>query len=502
MKLIDTLKGISIKEFIGSLETEIHGIAYSSSEACRGGLFIALMGQNTDGHKYIEAALRCGVVALLVESLPESIPEGLSVVQVDDTRESLSQVAANFFSHPSKELELVGVTGTNGKTTVTYLLESIWTEAERNAGVIGTVEYRYSKSSFASVMTTPESLDLMKLLRDMRNSGVECVAMEVSSHALDMKRVLGCHFDAVVFTNLSQDHLDYHGSMDEYFLAKKRLFSEVLPLSGKGETFSVINRDDPYGHKIAKDAQGTLVWYSALDPGSTLYADKYRITEEGIFGVVKTPWGNVEIASKLFGKHNLYNILAAAASALSLGVSLDAVERGILKLTSVSGRLERVENSLGITILVDYAHTPDALRNVLEAVRPLTEGRLIIVFGCGGDRDPSKRPIMGRIAVELADVVVVTSDNPRTENPESIIDAIEVGIKMGIGENIKKEKTYIRIPKRKDAIREAVGFAKRGDLILIAGKGHEPYQILGTTRIPFDDREIARKAVLDLDRVR
>jgi UDP-N-acetylmuramoyl-L-alanyl-D-glutamate--2,6-diaminopimelate ligase len=314
--------------------------------------------------------------------------------------------------------------------------------------------------------------------------------MEVSSHALDRKRVFGCHFDAAVFTNLSQDHLDYHGTIENYFEAKKKLFSEVLRKSEKREKFSVINIDDPYGKEIAKEAVGEIISYSILN-SEGVYAEKTDITPEGIHTILNTPWGKVEINSKLFGKHNLYNILAAVSTALSLGAEIGIVERGISKVAGVPGRLNRVENPFGITILIDYAHTPDALRNVLTAVRPFTRRKLILLFGCGGDRDPIKRPIMGRIGRELSDILIVTSDNPRTENPDRIIDQIEKGV-LDAG---SKEKLYFRIVDRYDAIRKAIEIAQEGDTVLLAGKGHESYQILGTEKIPFDDKEVAERII-------
>ncbi len=311
--------------------------------------------------------------------------------------------------------------------------------------------------------------------------------MEVSSHALDRKRVSECHFDAAVFTNLTQDHLDYHRTLENYLEAKKKLFSEVLRQSEKGEKFSIINIDDPYGKEIAKDSSGKIIYYSISNRCEGVHVKKASITPEGIWGLFNTPWGKIEISSKLFGKHNLYNILAASTAALSLGASIETVETGISRVESVPGRLDKVENTYGITILIDYAHTPDALRNVLMAVRPLTPKRLILIFGCGGDRDPIKRPIMGRIGRDLSDILIVTSDNPRTERPELIIDEIE----KGAHEINSDKKNYFRIPDRRDAIRKGIEIAASGDTVLIAGKGHETYQILGTKRIPFDDKDVA-----------
>lgn len=490
MILRDLIKGVETKRVLGSDDVEIPAVCYDSKEVRDGSLFAAIRGEKTDGHKYVESAVKSGARALLVEEIPENPFRGVSIIQVEDTKSALAEVSANFFNHPTKEITLVGVTGTNGKTTITYLLESIWQEWGKNAGVIGTVDYRFSGKKIPSIRTTPESLDLMSLFRDMRNSAVQCVVMEVSSHALDRKRVFGCHFDAAVFTNLSQDHLDYHGTIENYFEAKKKLFSEVLRKSEKREKFSVINIDDPYGKEIAKEAVGKIISYSILN-SEGVYAEKTDIAPEGIHTVLNTPWGRAEINSKLFGKHNLYNILAAVSTALSLGAEIEIVERGISKVAGVPGRLNRVENPFGITILIDYAHTPDALGNVLTAVRPFTRRKLILLFGCGGDRDPIKRPIMGRIGRELSDTLIVTSDNPRTENPDRIIDQIEKGV-LGAG---SQEKLYFRIVDRHDAIRKAIEIAKEGDTVLLAGKGHESYQILGTEKIPFDDKEAAEKII-------
>ncbi|MBI2486866.1 MAG: UDP-N-acetylmuramoyl-L-alanyl-D-glutamate--2,6-diaminopimelate ligase [Deltaproteobacteria bacterium] len=498
MILKDLIRGIEAKQTQATNDIEILGISYNSKEVRDGFLFAAIEGEKTDGHRYIKSAIENGARALLVERVPGKRLEDISIIQVEDTRSSLAHVSANFFGHPTKELTLVGVTGTNGKTTITYLLESIWQEEKKNVGMIGTVEYRISGKKLPSSMTTPESLDLMKLFFDMRNSGTEYVVMEVSSHALDRKRVLGCHFDAAVFTNLTQDHLDYHVTIENYFNAKKKLFTEILKASEKKKKFSVINFDDPYGREIAKDAAGEIVSYSSTSREATVYVEKSQITPQGIWAILKTPWGKIELNSKFYGKHNLSNILAATATALSLGVSKSAVETGISKLTSVPGRLDRVENPLGITVLVDYAHTPDALYNVLNAVKPFTSGNLILVFGCGGDRDPVKRPIMGKIGREISDVLIVTSDNPRTESPERIIDQVE----KGVSEAGCDEKPYFRISDRRDAIRRAIEIGMEGDTVIIAGKGHENYQIIGTKKLPFDDKEEAKIAIEERERSR
>lgn len=493
MILSDLLERIQVTKRTGTGEINISGISIDSNKVEKEFLFVALIGEKTDGHKYIESAVSNGALALMVERAPESVYEGVTVIEVPDSRAALAGVSANFYAHPTKELSLVGITGTNGKTTITYLLESIWRQDRLNSAVLGTIDYRYGENKTESLMTTPESLDLMRMFREMRDSGVEIAAMEVSSHALDKKRVLGCHFDAAVFTNLTQDHLDYHGTIENYLNSKKALFTDILKASEKERKFSIINLDDPYGDDIIKDAAGEVVTYSADDQSASVYAESSEITERGISARVKTPVGTLNINSKLYGAHNLSNLLAATATAISLGTSIDSIEKGLSGAEVIPGRLESLENTLGIKVLVDYAHTPDALENVLRAARPLTSGNLILVFGCGGDRDRTKRPKMGLIGKELSDILLVTSDNPRTESPEKIIDDIEEGVLEGAG----REKPYFRVSDRKEAILRAISVARKGDTVLIAGKGHEDYQILGTKKYPFDDRIIAGDALRD-----
>ncbi len=493
MILSDLLERIQVTKRTGTGEINISGISIDSNKVEKEFLFVALIGEKTDGHKYIESAVANGASALMVERAPESVYKGVTVIEVPDSRAALAGVSANFYAHPTKELSLVGITGTNGKTTITYLLESIWRQDRLNSAVLGTIDYRYGENKTESLMTTPESLDLMRMFREMRDSGVEIAAMEVSSHALDKKRVLGCHFDAAVFTNLTQDHLDYHGTIENYLNSKKALFTDILKASEKERKFSIINLDDPYGDDIIKDAAGEVVTYSADDQSASVYAESSEITERGISARVKTPAGTLNINSKLYGAHNLSNLLAATATAISLGTSIDSIEKGLSGAEVIPGRLESLENTLGIKVLVDYAHTPDALENVLRAARPLTSGNLILVFGCGGDRDRTKRPKMGLIGKELSDILLVTSDNPRTESPEKIIDDIEEGVLEGAG----REKPYFRVSDRKEAILRAISVARKGDTVLIAGKGHEDYQILGTKKYPFDDRIIAGDALRD-----
>ncbi len=489
MILEDLLRGINVRRVLGPRDAEIDGISIDSKSVTKGDLFVAIKGAKSDGHNYIDSAISKGASAVLVEDVPDQLNKGIPVIEVADTRMGLADISANFYNHPTKDLVLVGITGTNGKTTVTYLLESIWAYEGLSPGVVGTIDYRYKGKTTASNMTTPESHDLMETLSTMRHSGVSHVAMEVSSHALDKDRVRGCEFDVAVYTNLSQDHLDYHKSIEDYFDAKKKLFTEVLPQSSKSMLCSVINLDDEYGERLSKEARGEIVLYSVENSNANFYAKKINISEKGISAIIKTPGDNITINSGLLGKHNLSNILAAVATAYSLGVSSDTIEKGINELKSVPGRLEAIQNPFGFTILVDYAHTPDALSNVLRALRSFTKGRIVTVFGCGGDRDKTKRPLMGEIGRELSDLLIVTSDNPRTEDPEKIIDDIEKGV-FGVDDS---KENYYRISDRRSSIKKALDIAREHDTVLIAGKGHEDYQIVGTTKHSFDDREVARE---------
>ncbi|MCA9808810.1 MAG: UDP-N-acetylmuramoyl-L-alanyl-D-glutamate--2,6-diaminopimelate ligase [Candidatus Dadabacteria bacterium] len=493
MILNEILNGIERKKIHGDVGLEISGIALDSQKVGRGYLFAALRGEKQDGHSYIKQALERGAAALLLERVTDDVlPQGVTVIEVEDSRVALAGVAANFYGRPARSLTMVGITGTNGKTTITYLLESIWKEGNKNPGVIGTIDYRFSGRRTEAPMTTPESVEIMRLLGEMRDAGVDRVAMEVSSHAIDKERILGCEFDAAVFTNLTQDHLDYHGSMENYRDVKKRLFTELLRDSSKERKYSIINIDDPAGAQIADEAVGEVITYSIDNPSADVYAFDHSVTGSGISADINTPWGRLEVSSRLFGEHNLSNILAAATAALATGSTLNEVEDGLARFSVVPGRLERVENPCGFEVLVDYAHTPDALKNVLTAIRPLTKGRVVLVFGCGGDRDRAKRPIMGRIGMELSDVLIITSDNPRTESPERILDDVERGVKEAAGPD---GKAYSRIEDRRAAIKEAVGVARPGDTVLIAGKGHEDYQIIGTVKHPFDDRKVAAEAI-------
>ncbi|MBF8251043.1 MAG: UDP-N-acetylmuramyl-tripeptide synthetase [Deltaproteobacteria bacterium] len=486
MKLKELLKTLKSYKIQGSEDTEIFDIQYDSRKVGKGSLFIAIKGEKADGNLFAEQAVENGAVAVVTDSpFTPAIRERV-VVAVPDSREALARISAVFYGEPSGKMKLVGITGTNGKTTTSFLVESVLSEAGLNPGIVGTINYRYAGKVLPAPNTTPESLDLQRLLNDMVESGVKAAVMEVSSHALSQERVGGCLFDVAVFTNLTQDHLDYHITMERYFEAKARLFTDFID---EGKT-AVINMDDPKGEDLSKRALGRVIGYGIKGRGieTNIYPKDIKLGVEGIEGTLATPSGEIKIKSSLIGEFNLYNILAAAGAGVGLGLPVEVIERGITALKNVPGRLERVDAGQPFTILVDYAHTPDALERVLTTIRGLTDKRIITLFGCGGDRDRGKRPIMGRIATEYSDVVIVTSDNPRTEEPLKIIEDITSGV-SGQWSGMRV------IPDRREAIMEAIKEAREGDVVLLAGKGHEDYQIIGTEKIHFDDREEAIKAV-------
>lgn len=494
-----------VEEVRGDHDQEVTGLTYDSRKVGAGQVFFAVPGEKVDGHDFIPEAIRRGA-ATIVCARQTSVAPGVAFVRVKDVRRAMGHWSAHFYRQPSQKLKLVGVTGTNGKTTVTYLVESMLRAAGIEPGVIGTINYRYCGAELPAHHTTPESLDLQELMDKMLGAGVKAVVMEVSSHALIQERVRGLDFDVGVFTNLSRDHLDYHRDMDDYFSAKSRLFTDYLKSSAKSEKAAVIYADDPRGRQLLAFLAGNAdMEVFSYGEGPQYHIHPLNVVRDvgGLRGQIRAKNETVEFASALIGTANLQNIMAAVGVGLALGLDGEALTQGIARLRAVPGRLEKVANDLGITILVDYAHTPDALEKVLAAVRPVTQGKLITVFGCGGDRDRGKRPLMGEIAARLSDVVVVTSDNPRTEDPLSILVEIEDGVRKADlrkyaaqnpeTRNSKLETGYCVEADRRAAIRIALRAAKPGDAVLIAGKGHEDYQILGVTKIHFDDREVARE---------
>ena len=491
MRIKDLIEGMTIRDFQGDPDTEISDIAYDSRLVKPGGLFVAIRGSRQNGHAYVGDAVSRGAVAVVGEHPVSGVPAGrsdrLAVIRVPDARRALSRLAARFFDRPFKNLRMIGITGTNGKTTSAYLLESILTAAGRRPGVIGTINYRFAGQILEAPVTTPESLDLMRILRRMADRGTTDVIMEVSSHSLDQGRVRDCPFEAAVFTNLSRDHLDYHQTMEAYFEAKARLFSPLPEERTAGPEKAVINRDDPMGQELIRRARGKVVTYG-MSQGGDIRAEEVHVSLSGIRARLITPAGDRDIRSSLIGAHDIYNMMAAAGAAWALHIDLDAIKSGIGRLKGVPGRLEMVKNRRGLAVVVDYAHTPDALLKALKAVRLLTRGRVITVFGCGGDRDRGKRREMGCIAGMWSDRVLITSDNPRTEDPAAIASEIEAGVlESGIAHCVLDLD-------RKSAIRQAIAMAQKGDLVLIAGKGHETYQIIGSEKRPFDDRVVAAKA--------
>lgn len=483
-------------------DIDISGLYYRAQEVTPGGLFVALKGFTADGHDFIPQAVSRGAAAVVCE---QPVAASVPVIPVTDGRKALAALAAEYFGHPSRRMTVVGITGTSGKTTTSYLIESMLQAAGQTVGVIGTINYRYGATVCPNPVTTPESLDLQRILADMYAAGVTQVVMEISSHALDLDRVHACQVDVAVFTNFSQDHLDFHHDMETYWSSKRRLFEQVLPATpGKCPVRAVINIDDPRGAALA--AGLTLRhWTTSQNQKADVRAEAAHFDLSGITAQLQTPRGVLAIRSALVGHHNLENIRNAAGAALALGLPLEAVAAGISALENVPGRLERVADPTGRRfVYVDYAHKPDALEKALQALRAVTRDRIICVFGCGGDRDRGKRAIMGAVSGRLADLTVVTSDNPRTEPPQAIIEHIVTGVRQEIQHQYApqeiqagfKTRGYTVVADRRRAIALGIGAARAGDTVLIAGKGHEPYQIIGKQKFPFDDR-IEAKRVLE-----
>jgi len=488
MRLRDLLEAVPVYEFRGEQDVEISAIELDSRRVGGGELFVCLEGLASDGHDFAATAVVHGAAALLVRRpLPEVA--GTPQIVVSDPREVMARMGGALFSHPSRFLEIVGVTGTNGKTTVTHLVQATALAAGRRADVLGTLGNRVGPEYRSTGFTTPEAPTLQRLFRDAVDRGTEWLAMEVSSHALAQKRVFGTEFAAVVFTNLTRDHLDFHGSMEAYFEAKALLFSP----EGRGsarEPVAVLNLEDPAGQVLAGRIEGRKVTYG-LGRGADYRAHELRTTPEGTAYALSTPAGRASVHLRLPGRFNVLNALAAQTAGLELGLPLDAVVTGVESVERVPGRMERVAGSQPFTVLVDYAHTPDALEHALRAARGFTSGRLAVVFGCGGERDRGKRPEMGRVAALGADRVVVTSDNPRGENPETILDEIFAGL-------VDSAVPALREIDRARAIRLALEHARPGDTVLLAGKGHERTQILGDRTVAFDDREVAARVLREI----
>jgi UDP-N-acetylmuramoyl-L-alanyl-D-glutamate--2,6-diaminopimelate ligase len=464
----------------GFADRDVGGLACDSRQVRAGDCFIAVPGEREDGFRYVADALARGAAAVVAGRPPDG-PPGVPWLVVPDVRAAAARLADAYFGHPSQRLAVIGVTGTKGKTTTAFLIRSIFEAAGTPCGLLGTVRFVVGRRSFDAPQTTPGPLELQAHFAEMAGAGCGAAVMEVSSHALVHRRVDAVRFRAAVFTNLAQDHLDFHKTMEAYREAKGLLFRGLEP-----GAVAILNRDDAATPYYAERTRAAVLGFG-LRPEAEIRADIHAVTFRGTRLTLRAGAREAPVASRLMGRHNVYNILAAAAAGLALGVPLDDIRRGVEALEAVPGRLEPVDAGQDFAVMVDYAHTEDALRNVLTCLRPLTKGRLICVFGCGGDRDRGKRPKMGRAAEELADVVVLTSDNPRSEDPEAILAEIRGGLTA--------PERALTLLDRREAIRRAVGLAAAGDIVLIAGKGHEAYQIFGDQKVPFDDRDVAREAL-------
>jgi UDP-N-acetylmuramoyl-L-alanyl-D-glutamate--2,6-diaminopimelate ligase len=483
VRLAKLMRGVETGAAAEHGDLEISSLAYDSRAVKHGALFVAIRGEKTDGNRFVSDAAARGAAAVLSEQANSgALPAEFPWIQVADARKALAITAANYYGRPAEVLKLIGVTGTNGKTTISYLVDSILRAAGCEVGLLGTIGYRLVRDFHAAPNTTPESLDLQRYLAEIVRAGGTHAVLEASSHALAMDRLWGCPFAVAIFTNLTRDHLDYHKTLDEYFAAKRRLFEgtgAAAPLTG------VINHDDEFGRQLTGLAARTLTY--GMEPGADITTRKPSISLSGIEFTAETAEGKIEIRSSLVGRPNVYNILAAIGAGVALGLPGEVIARGIAQLSAVPGRFERIEAGQPFLVVVDYAHTDDALRNLLVTARELNpDGRIITLFGCGGDRDRTKRPLMGEAAGHASDIVVLTSDNPRSEDPLLIINDVIVGL--------QRTKTRLLIePDREKAIQVALDEARAGDIVLLAGKGHETYQVLRDRTMEFDDREVARR---------
>ncbi|WP_416731448.1 UDP-N-acetylmuramoyl-L-alanyl-D-glutamate--2,6-diaminopimelate ligase [Fictibacillus sp. JL2B1089] len=462
---------------------EITSIEMDSRKAGKGCLFVCMEGLLFDGHDFAETVANKGAAAVLAE---KDIDVDIPVIKVKNTKKALAVLADAFYGHPSQKLHLIGITGTNGKTTTSHLIEKVLRDAGKNTGMIGTIEMKIKDQSFKVANTTPDSLFLQNAFYQMTEEKVEAAVMEVSSHALVQGRVWGCDFDIAVFTNLTQDHLDYHKNMEEYQFAKSLLFSQMGNTYNRSDRkVAVLNNDDPASKMFERVTSAQVVSYG-IDNDSDVRATDILIGAQGTTFTLKTPIGSREVTLKLIGKFSVYNVLAATTACLLSGLDLDEILASLKEVTGVSGRFEPVIAGQDFTVIVDYAHTPDSLENVLRTIKEFATGKITAIVGCGGDRDKTKRPLMAGIAANLADHAIFTSDNPRTEDPLQILKDMEEGVDDG---------NYVTIPDRKKAIEHAVEKASANDVILIAGKGHETYQIIGKDILEFDDRIVAREAI-------
>ena len=482
MKLSVLLKNEKYSVMSGNDNIDVTSVEYDSRKVKNGSVFVCITGFKTDGHKYIDSAIKNGAVAVVVEK-DVTVPEGIACIKADNTRHTLASMSAEFYNKPSEKMRLIGVTGTNGKTTTTYLIKSILEAQGRKTGIIGTIQNCIGDKVLHADRTTPESLELQELFDEMYKEGVNDVIMEVSSHSLDLHRVDCCDFDLGMFTNLTEDHLDYHITMENYRDAKAILFGMCKN--------SVINIDDPCGEYMVSKATGSTLTTGIENPKADMNAVNLVMKPNGVEFDVEYKNEKHHIIYSVPGKFSVYNALAAIAAGVVLNVPMDIIIKGIKEVKGVKGRFEPVKTYNDITAIVDYSHTPDSLENMLNTAREFVKGRIITVFGCGGDRDKLKRPIMGEIAGRLSDFCIITSDNPRSEDPQTILDEIEPG-------TAKTGCEYVKICDRKEAIFYAVKMAKPNDFIAVAGKGHEDYQIFADRTIHFDDAEVLLEAFKEI----
>lgn len=476
-------------EVVGDGDIEIKDIEHDSRKIQEGALFVCMKGVHTDGHKYIPQAREKGAAAIISQGYVEKLPQGMAALIVPNLAQALQKIVPFFHDYPAQSLRVIGVTGTNGKTSITYMLRAILRRMGFRVGLIGTIQIMIEDKALPIHNTTPDVVDLQRILAMMRTENMDYVIMEVSSHALAQNRVAGIEFDTAIFTNLTQDHLDYHKTMANYMKAKTILFDLVSAPGSKDGKTAVVNIDDEAGKAMLEHAKCRQLTYS-INKAADLQGENVQVHAGGTSFDIKLENGTLPLNLQVTGIFNVYNVMAAVGAALAEGVPAPVIKAAMEEFTAVPGRFELVKAGQDFSVIVDYAHTPDGLENILKTARQIAKKRIITVFGCGGDRDNIKRPIMGRIAGELSDYVIITSDNPRSEDPVKIIDMVEIGVKKSIG-----DKPYERPADRREAIFRAVDLAEKDDIVVIAGKGHENYQILKDKTIHFDDKEIALEAI-------
>ncbi|MFC1767530.1 UDP-N-acetylmuramoyl-L-alanyl-D-glutamate--2,6-diaminopimelate ligase [Candidatus Margulisiibacteriota bacterium] len=489
MKLSNLLSPLKDAKTTGDENIIVSGIAYDSRNVNSGDIFVAIPGFSKDGTAFVPDAVKKGAKAVVVEK-DIDVPDSVTKTIVPNARLALAKISSAFYGHPSKELKLIGVTGTNGKTTTAYFIEAMFRKKGYKVGVITTVEARIDGRAIPTKLTTPESAELQELLAQMVKEGVTHVVMEVSSHSLQLDRVVGCEFDAAVFTNLTHEHLDFHGDMKSYLETKMKLF-QYLDKGGKEDTTAIVNADDPYGKKIVANLESDVLTYG-VNASANLRGSDLDVKFDKMTFNCKTADQSFQLTTSITGIPNAYNIMAAVLVARLFAVDIDTIKKAVKEVNNIPGRFEKVVMKGKPHVVVDFAHSPDSLQKLLETVKPMTKGKVILVFGCPGDRDKTKRAMMGEIAVKLSDYFIISTDDPHTEEPGKIIDEIEEGVKKAGG---KIDQKYVKIEDRRAAIEKAVKMAKIKDLVVLAGRGHEKFQEFGGKKVAIDDREVAREVL-------